>query len=165
MATVNADVNADKDLRKQLLALLKEAQAHATFDDAVADFPAAKRGVVPEGLPYSAWQLLEHLRIAQRDILEFSTNEDGRYEELKWPEGYWPKEAEPPSANAWEESIAAIKEDLSEFEKLVEKGDMHTPFAWGQGQNLLREVLLVADHSAYHVGELIMLRRLLGIWK
>ncbi|WP_263418818.1 DinB family protein [Terriglobus albidus] len=158
-------VNADKDLRKQLLALLKEAQAHATFDDAVADFPAAKRGAVPEGLPYSAWQLLEHLRIAQRDILEFSTNEDGHYEELKWPDGYWPEKAEPPSAKAWDESIAAIKEDLGEFEKLVEKGDLHTPFAWGQGQNLLREVLLVADHSAYHVGELIMLRRLLGIWR
>lgn len=160
-----ATVNADTDLRKQLQALLKGGQAHATFEDAVAAFPAEKRGVVPEGLPYSAWQLLEHIRITQRDILDFSDNADGHYKELPWPEGYWPKETEPPTETAWDECIAAIEADMAEFRKLVETGDLHTPFAWGTGQNLLRQALLIADHDAYHTGELVLLRRLLGIWK
>lgn len=158
-------VNADQDLRKQLQALLKGGQAHATFDDAVAAFPVDRRGVVPEGLPYSAWQLLEHLRITQRDILDFSDNADGHYQELDWPAGYWPAEKEPPTETAWDESIAAIEADMAKFRKLVETGDLHTPFPWGSGQNLLREALLIADHDAYHVGELVLLRRLLGIWK
>lgn len=158
-------MESEKEIRKQLLALLKGGQAHAKFEDAVADFPKAKRGVVPEGLPYSAWQLLEHLRITQRDILDFTDNEDGSYKELKWPEEYWPKESAPPTDSAWDESIAAIEKDRKAFEKLVREGDLYTPFPWGDGQNLLRETLLIADHDAYHVGELVMLRRLLGIWR
>jgi hypothetical protein len=155
-------------LRKELKALLDGGQAHATFDAAVKDFPAKLRGVVPEGLPYSGWQILEHLRLAQRDILEFSSNTDGSYKEKKWPEEYWPKAAEPASEGAWEDSIAKIREDRAAFEKLIasaDDADLVAPFAWGTGQTLLREALLIADHDAYHVGELVIVRRLLGAWK
>lgn len=155
----------DGELRKQLLALLKGGQAHATFDDAIKDLPVKLRGVVPEGLPYSLWQLLGHLRIAQRDILDFSDNEDGTYKELKWPEEYWPKSAEPPSEEAWEKSIESYRKDLAAFEKLVKERDLTTPFSWGDGQNLLREAFLIADHAAYHIGEIIAVRRMLGAWK
>ena len=151
----------------QLLALLDGGQAHATFAHAVENFPADKRGVVPAGLPYSAWQLVEHLRIAQRDILEFSDPPASGYQHLKWPEAYWPKSPEPPSPTAWDEALGAIKTDLESFKKLLTRpeADLFTPFSWGEGQNLLREALLIADHNAYHVGELVMLTRLLGVWK
>jgi hypothetical protein len=164
----NAEAELGQALRKQLQALLDGGQAHATFDEAVKDFPAKLRGVVPEGLPYSGWQILEHIRITQRDILDFSSNTDGNYKELKWPEEYWPKSAEPGSAEAWEHSIARIREDRKAFEKLLKSADdaeLVAPFAWGDGQNLLRQALLLADHDAYHLGELIVLRRLVGAWK
>ena len=156
-----------EELQKQLLALLNGGQAHAGFEKAVADLPAELRGKVPDGLPYSAWQLLEHLRITQRDILNFSAPPTGGYHPIKWPDAYWPESAEPPSAQAWDESIAAIRSDLKQFDALVTKpgADLVKPFRWGDGQNLLREALLIADHTAYHVGELIVLRRLLGAWK
>jgi hypothetical protein len=156
------------ELRQQLKALLDGGQAHATFDQAVKDLPAKLQGVVPDGLPYSAWQLLEHLRLAQRDILDFSRNDDGSYRELKWPDEYWPKNPEPPGAQAWQRSVEQIREDRESFEKLIDSVDdpsLIKPFPWGNGQNLLREALLVADHEAYHVGELVLLRRLLGAWK
>lgn len=151
----------------QVLPLLEGGQAHATLADAVKDFPAELRGKVPDGLPYSAWQLLEHLRIAQRDILEFSDPPAGGYKHRKWPDSYWPESPEPPSAEAWEESWKAIQEDQRAFEALLTRpeADLYTPFAWGEGQNLLREALLIADHNAYHVGELVVLRRLLGCWR
>jgi hypothetical protein len=153
-------------LRKQLVALLRGGQAHSTFDEAIKDFPADLRGTVPSNLPYSAWQLLEHLRITQRDILDFSAPPTGGYHPIEWPEGYWPKSPQPPSAHAWDESIAAIHRDLKTFVALIEKptSDLYKPFRWGDGQNLLREALLIADHNAYHLGELIVLRRLLGAW-
>jgi hypothetical protein len=153
-------------LRKQLSALLQGGQAHATFDDAVKNFPADLRGTVPPNLPYSAWQLLEHLRITQRDILNFSAPPTGGYHPLQWPEDYWPKSPEPPTQLSWDQSIAAIRTDLEHFEALIQKpgSDLFKPFRWGDGQNLLREALLVADHTAYHLGELIVIRRLLGIW-
>ena len=156
-----------EEIRTQLAALLDGGQAHATFADAVKDFPAKLRGVMPQGLPYSAWQLLEHIRLAQKDILDFSAPPTGGYHALKWPEGYWPKEAEPASAEAWDRSIAAIEADRKKFKALIAKpeADLVKPFRWGTGQNLLREALLIADHNAYHVGELVMLRRLLGAWK
>jgi hypothetical protein len=155
------------ELRKQLIALLDGGQAHATFEDAVKDFPAELRGVVPKGLPYSAWQLLEHLRISQKDILEFSAPPSGGYQHMRWPEDYWPKESAPPSTDAWERSVAAIKTDLEKFKVLILKPDaeLEKPFRWGTGQNLLREALLIADHAAYHIGELVVLRRLLDAWK
>src|SRR5215471_9174880 len=99
------------ELRQQLKALLDGGQAHATFEQAVKDMPTKQQGVVPEGLPYSAWQLLEHIRLAQRDILDFSRNHDGSYREMKWPDGYWPKAPEPPDSHAWEKSAEQIRED------------------------------------------------------
>ena len=165
-AAVEADLG--RALRKELKALLDGGQAHATFDAAVRGFPAKLRGVVRKGLPYSAWQILEHLRLAQRDILEFSRNTDGSYKEKKWPEEYWPKAAEPESEEAWELSIVQIGEDRAAFEKLIASAgdeELVAPVAWGSGQTLLREALLIADHDAYHVGELVIVRRLLGAWK
>ena len=153
-------------MRKQLLTLIQGGGAHATFDDAVKNFPAELHGKVPANLPYSAWQLLEHLRIAQRDILDFSAPPTGGYQPLEWPDAYWPKLPEPPSAQAWSDSVAAIRKDREHFEALIQRpeADLFKPFRWGNGQNLLREALLIADHTAYHLGEFIVLRRLLGIW-
>ena len=165
---VRSESELGKALRKQLQALLHGGQAHATFDETVKDFPAELRGVVPDGLPYSAWQILEHIRITQRDILDFSRNTDGSYKELKWPEEYWPKSAEPESEAAWEQSIAQVRGDRAAFETLlqsVDDAELVEPFAWGAGQSLLREALLIADHDAYHVAEMVVVRRLLGAWK
>ncbi len=155
------------ELHKQLLALLKGGNAHAGLDEVVKDFPADKRGVKPHGMPYSAWQLLEHLRIAQHDILRFSKNHDGQYRSPKWPDDYWPESAEPPDHHAWERTIKQIKADQKEFEELLAdpKVKLDEPFAWGDGQNLLREALLIADHNAYHLGEIVALRRALGAWR
>jgi hypothetical protein len=164
---VKKSVSENEELRTQLAALLDGGQAHATFEDAVADFPARLRGVVPDGLPYSAWQIVEHIRIAQQDILNFSAPPTGGYHGLKWPDAYWPLEAAPGSAEAWDRSVAAVKADREKFKALLLKpgADLAKAFLWGTGQNLLREVLLIADHNAYHVGELIVVRRLLGAWK
>jgi hypothetical protein len=161
------DKTTDVDeLRKQLLALLKGGQAHAGFDAVVNDFPSELRGKVPAPLPYSAWQLLEHMRITQRDILNFSAPPTGGYHPLQWPGEYWPKSPEPPTPNDWERTIASIRSDRKQFEELLLKkdADLFKAFRWGNGQNLLREALLIADHAAYHLGELIVIRRLLGTW-
>src|SRR4051812_26801840 len=122
-------------VRDQLIALLDGGQAHATLKDAVKDFPAELRGVVPDGLPYSAWQLVEHLRIAQKDILDFSAPPSGGYQHMGFPEDYWPKEPAPPSAEAWTRSIAALEADLEKFKALLMKpeADLVKPFRWGTG--------------------------------
>jgi len=166
-AEAKTAASVDDELRTQLVALLDGGQAHATFEDAVRDFPVELRGVVPDGLPYSAWQILEHIRIAQRDILDFSAPPTGGYQAMEWPAAYWPKEKAPGSVQAWERSVAAVEADREKFKGLITKpgADLAKPFLWGTGQNLLREALLIADHNAYHVGELIVLRRLLGAWK
>jgi hypothetical protein len=150
----------------QLLALLRGGQAHATFDAAIKDFPADLRSTVVPGLPYSAWQILEHLRITQHDILSFSSPATGGYHGIKWPDDYWPVKPEPPSPHAWDKTIEAIHHDREKFEALLLKPnvDVYKPFLWGDGQNLLREALLIADHNSYHIGEMIVLRRLLGCW-
>lgn len=156
------------ELRTQLLALLAGGQAHADFETVIDGIPEEARGVRPDRVPYSAWQLLEHLRLAQRDILDFCTNGDGAgYKPMAWPAEYWPKEAGPETAGAWRTSVAAVGEDRKRFESLLTEADadLVTPFSWGEGQNLLREALLLADHTAYHLGELVLLRRLLGVWK
>jgi hypothetical protein len=155
------------ELVRQLLALLEGKQAHVGLEKAVKDFPEELRGVVPEKLPYSAWQLIEHLRITQRDILEFCAPPTGGYQPMEWPKDYWPESAEPPHKAAWDETLAAIRADQKAFEALLQRPgvDLYKPFRWGQGQNLLREAMLIADHNAYHLGELVVLRRLLGIWK
>jgi hypothetical protein len=157
-----------QSVKEQLIKLLDGSQAHATFEDAVADFPVALRGVVPKGLPYSAWQIVEHIRIAQHDILTFSDNADGSYKPMKWPDDYWSKDAEPPTASAWDEAIASVLRDRKSLEALIEASSdagLVEPFPWGDGQTLFREALLVIDHAGYHTGELIVLRRLLGVWK
>ncbi|ADW69414.1 DinB family protein [Granulicella tundricola] len=150
----------------QLIALLDGGQAHADFDTATKDFPVDARGKVPENLPYSAWQILEHLRITQRDILNFTAPPTGGYHGMEWPKDYWPESAEPPTVHAWDQTIAAIREDRTKFDALLTKpnADLYRPFTWGNGQNLLREALLIADHNAYHLGELVVIRRLLGVW-
>jgi len=163
-----AGTSLGSSLRKELTALLDGGLAHATLAQAVKDFPVALHGVVPQGLPYSAWQILEHLRIAQKDMLEYSDNADGSYKPMKWPADYWPKEATPTSDTAWDESIGAITADRKAFDDLLASAsddELVAPFPWGSGQTLLREALQVADHNAYHVGELIVVRRLLGAWK
>jgi uncharacterized damage-inducible protein DinB len=151
-------------LRGQLARILEWRDAHVGFDEAVAELPPDLRGVQPAGLPYSAWQLVEHLRIAQRDILEFSV--DPGYQEREWPADYWPRDAAPPSAEAWEESIAAFRRDRDELKRLAgdPRVELFARIPHGSGQTYLRELLLVADHNAYHVGQLVLVRRLLGAW-
>ena len=124
----------------------------------------ALRGKKPRGAPHTAWQLLEHMRIAQWDILEFSRNP--RHASPKWPDGYWPETAAPPDEAAWDKSIKRFRADLKAMQKLVADpaNDLFAPFAHGDGQTLMREVLLVADHNAYHIGQLVLLRRLLAAW-
>jgi hypothetical protein len=155
-------------VRAEITALLDGGGAHASFEAAVKGFPVKLRGAVPRGLPYSGWQIVEHLRLAQRDMLEFSDNADGSYQPKQWPEDYWPKEEEPPTVKAWEKSLAAIRADRKAFDQLLaaaDDKDLVKPFAWGKGQSLLKEALQLADHNAYHVGELIVVRRILGCWK
>jgi hypothetical protein len=152
-------------LRKELDRLLSGKGAHADFDAAMAELPASLRGVRPEGAQHSAWEILEHLRIAQHDMLEFSR--DVKYQSPSWPEEYWPKSPAPVKADDWDNSVKAFKRDLAAMRKLVSDAgaELFTPFAHGDGQTLLREALQMADHNAYHLGELVLLRRLLGAWK
>jgi hypothetical protein len=151
-------------LREQLVRLLSWEDAHVGFDAAVAHLPAKLRGTAPARLPYSPWQLLEHLRITQHDILDFCRNP--RYQEMSWPRDYWPAGATPPSAAAWGESIEQFRRDRSELEALARDPaiDLEARIPHGSGQTYLRELLLAADHAAYHIGELIVVRRLLGAW-
>jgi hypothetical protein len=152
-------------LRQHLLDLLRGGNAHLDFEKAVANMPSQLRGKKPKGSPHTAWQLLEHLRIAQRDILEFSRNP--KHDSPSWPDGYWPKTEAPPSAAAWNNSIRSFRADLKAMAKLVAdpKSNLFARIPHGEGQTLLREALLVADHNAYHIGQLVLVRRLLGAWK
>jgi hypothetical protein len=152
------------DVKKQLIALIDGGQAHATFEDAVDGFPEELRGAVVAGVPYSAWQILEHMRIAQHDILDFCAPPTGGYHA---PDQYWPKDPVPRSPDSWTYSVAAVQADREAFKKLLlrPEADLAKPFRWGTGQNLLREALLIADHMSYHTGELIVIRRVLGCWK
>jgi hypothetical protein len=151
-------------LREHVLELLSGGHAHVSFDEVVANLPAKLQGEKPAGLPHSAWMLLEHMRIAQWDILDFSRNPN--YRMLKWPEDYWPKDSAPPSSTAWEKSVESFQHDLGAMKELVRNPDtdLFAPIAWGEGQTILREALLVADHNSHHLGQLIDVRRLLGIW-
>ena len=155
----------DTALREHLVSLLSEGNAHATFDDAVKDLPAELRGKRPEGAQHSPWQLLEHLRIAQWDILEFSRNP--KHKSPEWPKEYWPASPEPPDDKAWDKSVHAFRKDLKAMCDLVkdESTDLYAKIPHGDGQTILREALLTADHNAYHVGQLVLQRVLLGAWK
>ena len=157
-------MDEDRSLRDHLLYLLGGGGAHAGFEAAVEGMPPEARGLVPPGAAHSPWQILEHLRLAQWDILEFSR--DAKHVSPPWPEGYWPKEPAPPDDGAWERSLAAFRTDLEAMKALVADpaSDLHARIPHGDGQTLLREALLVADHNAYHLGELVLTRRLLGVW-
>ena len=156
--------NPDHSLRQHLVDLLKGGNAHATFDEVIAGIPVKLRGQKPAGLPHSPWMLLEHLRLAQWDILEFSRNK--KHASPEWPEGYWPRTEAPPSSAAWDKSIKSFRKDLKAMQDLVAnpKTDLHARIPWGEGQTILREALLVADHNAYHLAQLVDVRRLLGAW-
>ncbi|HEY0796463.1 MAG TPA: DinB family protein [Acidisarcina sp.] len=155
----------DRALRDQLLELLRGGSAHATASAAFDDFPADLRGVKPQGVPHTAWEQLEHMRFTLHDLLNFCTESD--YLEPKWPDDYWPDSEKPPGADSWEKSLAGFKADMEAFEALVSdpEGNIYAAIPWGQGQTLFREVLLAADHNSYHIGQVVMLRRLLGAWK
>jgi len=155
----------DASLREQLLALLNGGHAHATFDKAVKNLPVALRGKRPKGAEHSPWEVLEHLRIAQWDILEFVR--DAAHQSPAWPGGYWPTTPAPPHDKAWDKSVRAFRRDLKALCDLVANPstDLYARIPHGDGQTLLREALLAADHNAYHLGELVLLRRLLGAWK
>jgi hypothetical protein len=158
--------NNDAALRHQLFQLLRGANAHVDVLSALKDFPPAHYGTKPKGAPHSAWELLEHIRIALRDLWEFST--DAEYVEKKWPDDYWPSSPKPPSEEAWNSSVRALEEDLELFSGLIKdhRSNLYSQIPWGsKDQTLLKEVLLAADHNSYHTGELVFLRRILGIWK
>ena len=155
----------DQALRQHLVYLLSDGGAHAKFEDVIKNFPANLRGKKAENFPHTAWMLLEHMRIAQWDILEFSRNR--KHVSPQWPEGHWPKTEAPPRAAAWTESIQSFRKDLKAMEDLVSnpKTDLYAQIPWGDGQTVLREAMLVADHNAYHLGQLVTLSRLLGSWE
>ena len=155
---------SDAALRELVGRLLAWEDAHATFDSAVDGLPPAHRGVTPPGLPYSPWQLLEHVRLAQEDILDFCRNP--HYREMTWPDDFWPASAAPPDGRAWEESVRRVREDRHTLQAMAADPsiDLGARIPHGRGQTYLRELLLVADHNAYHVGQLVLVRRLLGSW-
>ena len=157
-------MDRDKELREHVLYLLRGGGAHLDFETAIADLPVALRGTRPAGVPHTPWRLLEHLRIAQWDILEFCRNP--RHVSPSFPAGYWPAGDAPPDPQAWDQSVAAFRADLCAMRDLVTDPatDLFAPIPHGQGQTILREALLVADHNAYHLGQLIAIRRLLGAW-
>ncbi|MDR7452835.1 MAG: DinB family protein [Armatimonadota bacterium] len=157
--------DTDRAVRRHLLWLLRGGNAHAPFERAVAGLPARLRGVRPGGLPYSPWMLVEHMRIAQWDMLAFSRNP--QHVSPKWPDEYWPRSPEPPNASAWQKSIAAWRRDLRAMQRLVAdpKTDLFARFPHGDGQTVFLEAFQIADHNAYHIGQLIVVRRLLGAWR
>ena len=156
--------NIDRELREQVAYLLKGGGAHVHFMDALEGFPPEKYGSFADGLPHTGWQLLEHARLAQRDILEFSRNP--KHVSPPFPAGYWPKTPAPANRQAWDESVAAFQRDLLEMVHLVAnpRTDLSAKIPHGEGQTVLREALLLADHNSYHLGQLVALRRALGAW-
>lgn len=155
----------DQLLREQLVESMKKGIAHVDILSALKEFPEALYGKKPRGADHSAWQLLEHIRFSLNDLLVFST--DPKYVAQKWPDAYWPKQDAPKDADAWKTSVKGLKADLDEFEKLIRnpESNLYAPIPWGEGQTLLREVLLAIDHNSYHLGQLVMLRKQLGDWK
>ncbi len=157
-------MDANSALRQQLIENLKSSNAHVEFARVVEDFPAELRGKRPKGAPHSAWELLEHMRIAQWDILEFARDPD--HTSPTWPDGYWPETPAPPDPEAWERSINSFRQDLNSLCALVagDSTDLFARLPHGTGQTILREALLAADHNAYHLGQLVLVRRLLAAW-
>jgi uncharacterized damage-inducible protein DinB len=157
-------LTSDLPLRTLLARLLDWEDAHVSLDKALADIPVELSGKRPSTAAFSCWELLEHIRIAQHDILDFCVNPD--YEEMTWPADYWPSSPEPPSADAWTDSIEQCKRDRRALQALANDSaiDLSTRIPHGSGQTYLRELLLVTDHNAYHVGQIVLVRRLLGAW-
>ena|ERR1700688_587516 len=156
--------DSDRVLRRQLIELLSGGSAHAKFEDVIKGIPAEMRGKKAAGLPHSLWMLLEHLRIGQWDILEFSRN--AKHVSPEWPKAYWPDTDAPPSEKAWSDSVKNFRQNLKEIQDLVAdpKTDLFARIPWGNGQTVLREALLLADHNAYHLAQMVDARRLLGAW-
>lgn len=164
----------DRELRRHLTELLEGGHAHINIRDAVKGFPIRKAGIRPAGAPHSAWELLEHIRIAAEDIIRFSgvtekgprpdgsREAPGDYVELNWPDDYWPKSPAPANDAEWKRSVAAIEKGVAEFVRFIQdpNRDLFKPFPWGSGQTLLREALLLADHAAYHLGQLRLVREM-----
>jgi hypothetical protein len=150
-----------KILREQLLHAMRGDQSHIDFESVVSDFPIEQTGAKPPSAPHSAWQLLEHMRIAQHDILEFSR--DPKHKSPKWPEGYWPKTEAPPDKHAWDESVATFRKEAKALEDLVldSDQDLFKPIEGGSGQTLLREALVAAAHNSYHLGQIMFLKKML----
>ncbi len=155
---------SDQAVREHVLYLLGGGGAHLHFEQAIGGLPEPSRGAAVAGVPHTAWRLLEHMRICQWDILEFSRNPQHR--SPTFPDGYWPAEDAPPTPRAWEQSVQAFRDDLQAMTELVADPhtDLYAPIPHGDGQTILREALLVADHNAYHLGQLVLLRRCLGVW-
>ncbi len=155
----------EQSLRKHLVELLAGGSAHAKFEDVIKGLPPKLRGTKAANFPHSPWMLLEHLRLAQWDILEFSRN--SKHVSPEWPGGYWPKKEAPPNADAWNKSVQEFRRDLKALQSLVAnpKTDLFAKIPWGDGQTILREALLVADHNAYHLAQLVDVRRMLGAWE
>ena len=160
MNSVRKSPNSESALRQHLLELLRGGHAHLTIDKAVDDFPLDRMGIRPDGLPHSAWELLEHMRLAQLDILRFSQSAD--YVSPPFPEGYWPASPAPERESQWKASLRQFHKDSKDFELMVTdtSQDLYAPFPWGTGQTLLREVMMLADHNAYHLGQLVLVRKL-----
>ena len=161
MKSNHMEDNSTKQLRQQLADAMRGHQAHIDFDSAIKDFPSDIQSIKPPGAPHTAWQLLEHMRIAQNDILEFSRN--SQHQSPKWPDEYWPKTEAPPNGEAWANSVRLFQQDAEEMVKLVQNPqvDLFQPFPHGKGQTLLREALLVASHNSYHLGQLMFLKKAL----
>jgi hypothetical protein len=151
-------------LRDHLVRLLRGGQAYDTLEAIVAAVPENQRGLVPLGAEQSAWAILEHMRITQRDILDFSRNEDGHYRELDWPAQYWPAGPEPPDGGAWDGAVQSYLADRRALEELAldDQRDLFALFPWGSGQTLLRELMLAAEHAAYHLGQIVIVQRILS---
>ncbi len=163
-STKRGNANDNAVLREQVVYLLKGGGAHVQFMDALEGFPAGKRGTYAQGLPHTGWQLLEHVRIAQWDILEFSRNP--KHVSPEFPEGYWPKTPAPRTEEEWTDSMWAFRRDLREMIRLVQnpRSNLCAKIPHGDGQTILREALVLADHNSYHLGQLVDLRRALGSW-
>ena len=155
--------NQHKIIIDELTKLLLGGNAHVSFPDAVKNISPGSRGIKPEGVPYSIWQLVEHIRIAQWDMMQFCKDADHR--SPKWPEEYWPKENAPEDEDAWTGSLSQISNDLDEFISLMEHSDIYQVLPHGTGQNIFREALQIADHTAYHTGEIVAIRRMLNDWR
>jgi len=158
-------MEADTLIRKQLKSFLQDQKAHVNFETAVGDFPEDKMNTLVPEIGYTAWQLLEHIRLAQQDILDFMKNP--QYQPLKWPEGYWPSPAQKADQVNWDQSVQQVQKDLNTLQKMLDDlaTDLYNPIPHADRYTRFREFLLIIDHNSYHVGQLVMLRKLLGVWK